>query len=48
MSLSHRIKRLAGGLGTVLLVLVLGYLLIRPFHLRWGADDADVARAMPG
>lgn len=48
MSTSTRIKRLFGGLGAVLLVLVLGYLLIRPFHLRWGASDADVTRTMPG
>jgi hypothetical protein len=48
MSTLTQIKRLFGGLGAVLLVLVLGYLLIRPFHLRWGASDADVTRTMPG
>ncbi|HEY9076154.1 MAG TPA: hypothetical protein VIO61_06400 [Anaerolineaceae bacterium] len=43
-----RVKRIFGGLGLVLATLILGYLLIRPFHLRWGASDADVLRPMPG
>lgn len=45
---NSRLKRIAGGLGLVLVILVLGYLVIRPFHLRWGATDQDIARAMPG
>jgi len=40
--------RILAGFGIVLLTLVLGYLLIRPIHLRWGASDEDLARAMPG
>jgi hypothetical protein len=32
----------------MLLVLIVGYLAIRPWHLRWGATDEDVSRAMPG
>lgn len=48
MSTSTRIKRLSGGLGAVVLVLILGYSVIRPFHLRAGATDAEVARSMPG
>ncbi len=43
-----RNKRLWGGVGVVLLTLVLGYLALRPFHLRWGATAAEAARAMPG
>jgi hypothetical protein len=43
-----KLKRTFGGLGIVLVILILGYLVIRPFHLRWGATDDEVARAMPG
>lgn len=46
-SLSLR-QRLGIGLGALLLVLVVGYRVIRPFHLRWGATAEEVARAMPG
>lgn len=31
-----------------MLVLVLGYILLRPLHLRWGANNADLLRPMPG
>jgi len=48
MTTPARIKRLAGGLGAVLLLLVLGYALIRPFQLRAGATDAEVSGPMPG
>jgi hypothetical protein len=48
MSTNTRIRRLLGGLGTGMLALALGYMAIRPIHLRWGATDAEVARAMPG
>ena len=34
--------------GFMLLVLILGYLAIRPWHLRWGATEEEVSRAMPG
>lgn len=40
--------RFFAGLGILLLVLVVGYLILRPIHLRWGASDADLARSMPG
>jgi hypothetical protein len=42
------IKRLVGGLVVALAVAVTGYLLIRPWHLRWGATTGEVAQAMPG
>ena len=35
--------------GVALVVLLAGYfLVIKPWHLRWGATDAEVAMAMPG
>ncbi|MFZ6030652.1 MAG: hypothetical protein ACOYYS_23340 [Chloroflexota bacterium] len=43
-----KLKRIFGGIAIVLLVLVLGYLVIRPLHLNWGTASEDVARAMPG
>lgn len=43
-----KLKRILTGLGIVLLVLILGYSVIRPLHLRWGATDEDITRAMPG
>lgn len=36
------------GLGIMTIFVILGYLIIRPWHLRWGATNDDVARAMPG
>lgn len=47
MVISKR-KRILWGIGVVLLVVVLGYLIIRPFHLRWGATDAETNLVMPG
>lgn len=44
----NKLKQIFGGMAMVLLVLSLGYLGIRPFHLRWGATNDEVARAMPG
>lgn len=41
-------KRFFTGLGIMLLVVILGYLLIRPWHLRWGAKTEEVKQAMPG
>jgi len=32
----------------MVLVVILGYLAIRPWHVRWGATDEEVAQAMPG
>ncbi len=43
-----KLKRIFGGLGLVLVVLILGYAAIRPLHLSWGATQEEVARAMPG
>jgi len=43
-----KLKRILGGLGIVLVVLVLGYAAIRPLHLSWGATAEEVSRAMPG
>ncbi len=44
-----RVAGVAGRLGLSLIVFLAGYLLIyRPQELRWGATDAEVARAMPG
>ena len=43
-----KIKRFFAGIGIMLLVLILGYLLIRPWHLSWGATSAEVSQAMPG
>lgn len=48
MSKKTRTKRFFTGLGVMLFVLVLGYLIIRPFHLRWGATEEEVLQAMPG
>ncbi|RPI34597.1 MAG: hypothetical protein EHM70_02325 [Chloroflexota bacterium] len=36
------------GIGIMVLVVILGYLAIRPWHVRWGATDEEVAQAMPG
>jgi hypothetical protein len=44
----NKLKRIFGGMGIVLVALIFGYIVIRPFHLRWGATDAEVSRAMPG
>ncbi len=41
--------RISGRLGLSLGIFLAGYLLLyRPQELRWGATDAEVARAMPG
>ena len=48
MTNKARIKLFFSGLGIMLLVLVVGYLFIRPWHLRWGATTEDISRAMPG
>jgi len=41
-------KRIFSGIGIVFLLLVFGYMAIRPFHLRWGASDSEVNMTMPG
>jgi hypothetical protein len=43
-----KIKRIFGGLGILLLILILGYLTLRPWHLRWGATAEEASQAMPG
>ncbi len=43
-----KLKRFFGGLGVVLLVLILGYLAMRPLYLNWGATAAEISQAMPG
>jgi hypothetical protein len=48
MSKKTTFKRFLAGSGIMLLFLVLGYLIIRPWHLRWGATDQEVSRAMLG
>jgi hypothetical protein len=48
MSKKMRTKRFFAGLGVMLVILILGYLAIRPWHLRWGATDIEVSQAMPG
>ena len=46
--MNKKFKRFFAGAGIALLVLTFGYTLLRPFHLRWGASDADLMRPMPG
>jgi hypothetical protein len=41
-------KRIFTGVWIALLTLTLGYILIRPLHLRWGASAVDLQRPMPG
>jgi len=48
MSTRTKSQRFFTGMGILLLVLILGYLAINPWLLRWGATDAEVSRAMPG
>jgi hypothetical protein len=43
-----KLKRFFAAIGMTLLVLIVGYIMLRPFHLRWGATNADIARPMPG
>lgn len=46
--MNTKLKRFFALAGIALLVLILGYILVRPFHLRWGASEADLQRPMPG
>lgn len=48
MTKRSKSQRFLSGMGVLLLVLVLGYLGINPWLLRWGATDEEVTRAMPG
>ena len=45
----RRLTRLILEVAILAALVVLAYLfLIRPWHLRWGASDAEVARSLPG
>lgn len=44
----QKTKRILAGLAVVLFLLIAGYSLLRPFHLRWGATAAEAAAPMPG
>jgi len=46
--MTRKIKALRAlvGFGALLVLLVAGYLVIRPWHLRWGATAAEAARTM--
>lgn len=46
--MNPKLKRFFAGIAIALLALTLGYILLRPLHLRWSATDADIARPMPG
>lgn len=46
--MNTKLKRFWAMAGIALLVLTLGYILVRPFHVRWGASEADLQRPMPG
>jgi hypothetical protein len=48
MATLSRGQRLGVGLGAIALVLIVGYLVLRLIHLRWGATAEEVARSMPG
>jgi len=48
MAQRTKTKRFFTGVGIMLLVLILGYLGINPWLLRWGATDEEISRAMPG
>jgi hypothetical protein len=48
MSKRMKMKRFFSGLSVMLLVLMIGYLTIRPWHLRWGATTEEVSQTMPG
>lgn len=46
--MNTKLKRILGGLGIILCALIVGYIIIRPLHLHWGATDEEVYRPMPG
>jgi hypothetical protein len=46
--MNTKLKRFFTGAAVALLTLAIGYSILRPLHLRWGARDADLQRAMPG
>jgi hypothetical protein len=48
MSKTIKSQRFFSGMGILLLVLILGYLAINPWLLRWGATNEEVMQSMPG
>lgn len=46
--MNSKLKRFFAGVFITLLILIIGYAFLRPFHLRWGASDADLQRPLPG
>lgn len=48
MTTRTRIKRIFAGLGLILVVLIAGFLVVRPFYLNWGATREEQTRSMPG
>ena len=46
--MNTKLKRFFAAIAIALLVLTLGYSLLRQVHLRWGASAADLQRSMPG
>lgn len=44
----EKLKRTLSTAGIISLLTILGYLVIRPWHLRWGATNEEVVQAMPG
>lgn len=48
MSQKTKSQRFFTDMGIMLIVLILGYLAINPWLLRWGATNEEVSRAMPG
>ncbi len=48
MSIRTRLLRLLAGFGLMIVVLVVSFAVLIPAIHRWGATDAELARAMPG
>jgi hypothetical protein len=48
MSKRTKIQRFFSGTGILLLILMLGYLAVNPWLLRWDATNEEATRAMPG
>ena len=42
------VKRFLAGIGIMVLLVILSYLTIRPWHLHWGATNEEVTAVMPG
>jgi hypothetical protein len=48
MSKRTKTKRFFAGIGMMLIIVILGYLMVSPWYLSWGATNEEVARSMPG